>query len=46
MSQKISQSRARADTGEVEVHDIAKYFIPASTIAVFMPAELQLETAQ
>jgi len=46
MSQKISSSRTRADTGEVEVHDIAKYFIPASTIAAFMPAGLQLETAQ
>ena len=46
MSQKISQSRTRADTGKVEVHDIAKYFIPASTIAAFMPAEFRLETAQ
>jgi S1-C subfamily serine protease len=46
MSQKISQARTRADTGEVEVHDIAKYFIPASTIAAFMPAEFSLETAQ
>jgi hypothetical protein len=37
MSQKISQSRTKADTGKVEVYDIAKYFVPASAIAAFMP---------
>jgi S1-C subfamily serine protease len=41
ISQKISQSRTRADTGEVEVHDIAKYFIPASAIVSFMPSEFR-----
>ena len=41
MSQKFSQSRIRADTGKVELHDIAKYFVPASAIAVFMPAEFR-----
>ena len=41
ISQKISQSRTRADTGEVEVHDIAKYFIPASAIVSFMPPEFR-----
>jgi hypothetical protein len=46
MSQKISQSRTRADTGEVEVHDIAKYFIPAATVAAFMSVEFPLETGQ
>jgi hypothetical protein len=46
MSQKISQSGTRAGTGEVEVHDIAKYFVPASTIDNFMPAEFRTLTAQ
>ncbi len=41
ITQKISQSRARADTGEIEVHDIAKYFIPASAIVSFMPPEFR-----
>jgi hypothetical protein len=41
MSQKISQSHTRADTGEVEVHDIAKYFVPASAIVGFMPPEFR-----
>ncbi|SHH50371.1 Trypsin-like peptidase domain-containing protein [Bradyrhizobium erythrophlei] len=41
ISQKISQSRTRADTGEVEVHDIAKYFVPASAIVSFMPPEFR-----
>jgi hypothetical protein len=36
MSQKFSQSHTRADTGEAQVHDIAKYFIPASAIVTFM----------
>jgi hypothetical protein len=35
ISRKIS---ARAD-GESEPKDIAKYFVPASTIAKFIPAE-------
>jgi len=42
MSRKISQSRARADTGKTETHDIAKYFVPASEIAAFLPADLRL----
>jgi hypothetical protein len=46
MSQKFSQSRTRADTGKVELHDIAKYFVPASAIAAFMPAEFHFLTAQ
>jgi hypothetical protein len=44
MSQKISQSRTLANTGEVEVYDVAKYFVPASTIAAFMPAEFRFLT--
>jgi hypothetical protein len=42
MSRKISQSRTRADTGKTETHDIAKYFVPASEIAAFLPADLRL----
>jgi hypothetical protein len=39
ITQKISQPRIRHETGEVEVQDIAKYFIPASVIDDFMPPE-------
>jgi len=42
MSRKISQSRTRADTGKTETHDIAKYFVQASEIAAFLPADLRL----
>ena len=41
MSRKISQTRTRKDTGSRETFDIAKYFVPASRIAEFMPAEFQ-----
>jgi len=41
MSRKISQIRTRQETGIKETHDIAKYFVPASTIADFMPAEFR-----
>jgi hypothetical protein len=40
MSRKISQSRTRADSGKSETRDIAKYFVPASEIASFLPAGL------
>lgn len=39
MSRKISNSRKRADTGKIETYDIAKYFVPASEIAAFLPAD-------
>jgi hypothetical protein len=42
MSRKISESRTRADTGKTETRDIAKYFVPASEIAAFLPAGLAL----
>jgi hypothetical protein len=42
MSRKISQSRTRADTEKTETVDIAKYFVPASEIAAFLPADLPL----
>jgi hypothetical protein len=41
MSRKISQTWTRPDTGKTEVHDVAKYFVPASVIAAFMPAEFR-----
>jgi S1-C subfamily serine protease len=41
MSRKISQIRTGKETGIKETHDIAKYFVPASTIADFMPAEFR-----
>jgi hypothetical protein len=40
MSRKISQSRTRPDTGKTETRDIAKYFVPASEIAAFLPADV------
>jgi len=41
MSRKISESRTRPDTGKTETHDIAKYFVPASEIAAFLPSDLR-----
>lgn len=40
MSRKISQTRKWAN-GKTATYDIAKYFVPAATIAEFMPAELR-----
>ena len=42
MSRKISQSRTRPDNGKTETQDIAKYFVPASEIAAFLPSDLRL----
>ena len=41
MSRKISEYRTRTATGKRELHDIAKYFVPASAIAQFIPVELR-----
>ena len=38
MSRKISEYRTRKDNGKTELFDIAKYFVPASAIANFIPA--------
>jgi Trypsin-like peptidase domain len=43
MSRKISQVRKQKDTGEQTTLDIAKYFVPASTLGEFMPARLRLK---
>jgi hypothetical protein len=42
MSRKISQVRVQKDTGNKTTEDVAKYFVPASTIADFMPVRLRL----
>jgi hypothetical protein len=41
MSRKISEYRTPKSTGKSELYDIAKYFVPASVIAEFIPAELR-----
>jgi hypothetical protein len=41
MSRKISEYRTSKSTGKRELYDIAKYFVPASVIAQFIPAELR-----
>jgi hypothetical protein len=40
MSRKISDYRTNRSTGKRELYDIAKYFVPASVIGQFIPAEL------
>jgi hypothetical protein len=40
MSRKISQSRTLPGSDKTETRDIAKYFVPASEIASFLPAGL------
>jgi hypothetical protein len=42
MSRKISQVRVQKGSGTKTTEDVAKYFVPASTIADFMPAQLRL----
>jgi hypothetical protein len=44
MSRKISQTRIQPGTGRRETYDIGKYFVPASEIAAFMPANLPLQS--
>jgi hypothetical protein len=44
MSRKISQTRLQPGTGKRETNDIAKYFVPASEIATFMPPDLPLRS--
>jgi hypothetical protein len=44
MSRKISQMRVQPGTGKRETYDIAKYFVPASEIAAFMPTNLPLQS--
>lgn len=42
MSRKISVARRDAVGSRQGVKDIAKYFVPAATIAAFLPPELNL----
>ena len=41
MSRKISEYRTDKSTGRRVLYDIAKYFVPASVIAQFIPPELR-----
>ena len=41
MSRKISEYRTRKGPAKPEPYDIAKYFVPASVIAQFIPTELR-----
>jgi len=42
MSRKISEYRSpKVGPGKRELHDLAKYFVPASAIAQFIPTELR-----
>jgi hypothetical protein len=41
MSRKISQVLVQKNGGKTATRDIAKYFVPASTIAQFLPAEFR-----
>lgn len=41
MSRKISETRKNPLTGKTDTHDVAKYFVPASTIVDFIPAGLK-----
>jgi S1-C subfamily serine protease len=46
MSRKITQSRTVFATGSKQTYDIAKYFVPASVIAQFLPADVDLRPKQ
>jgi hypothetical protein len=41
MSRKISEVLVQKDSGKTTTRDVAKYFVPASTIAQFMPAKFR-----
>lgn len=41
ISRKISQQRRQKDDGQPELFDLAKYFVPASEIAKFLPPNLR-----
>lgn len=45
MSRKISQNVFNKITKKQEQHDIAKYFVPASTIAAFIPPDYKIPRA-
>jgi hypothetical protein len=42
MSRKITETRTVADSGEKQSYDLAKYFVPASAIVEFLPADVNL----
>jgi len=39
MSRKISLSQMKVGAAKPEIHDVAKYFVPASAISAFLPAD-------
>jgi hypothetical protein len=43
MSRKISQIRTKKNTGQKSTIDLAKYFVPASTISAFVPEQYHLK---
>lgn len=43
MSRKISQIRTQKSTGQKSTIDLAKYFVPASTISAFAPEQYHLK---
>lgn len=43
MSRKISQVRVQKNTGQKITTDLAKYFVPASTISAFVPERYHLK---
>jgi S1-C subfamily serine protease len=46
MSRKITETRTVADSGEKQSYDLAKYFVPASAIVEFLPADVDLGPRQ
>jgi hypothetical protein len=46
MSRKISEYRMSKVTGKINLYDVAKYFVPASVIAKFIPAEARISEPQ
>ena len=46
MSRKITESRTVAGSSEKQSYDLAKYFVPASAIAEFLPADVDLGPGQ
>ena len=46
MSRKISVSRQKSGESKPEIRDIAKYFVPASSISAFMPAAFHFSSQE
>ena len=46
MSRKITETRTVAGSSEKQSYDVAKYFVPASAISEFLPADVNLGPSQ